>query len=323
MTSISESFLYFVGWGLFYGGSLGLLCGTLILPFIGSIPSLICGIGIGFTLGVVTGIIAEAKLATIKITSEEDFIIYRRRLTLLNGVVSAIGALLLVYLSFETIFYHVDERDPLLFVVLLFALLWGGLAAAHTTSRGVDLYTKGGYKYGLPQVTMEYYELKWQFPQHLLIGVASGAIGFFHRNTIMSGVSPVEAVLVFIFGFIVGVLASLVVGFVVGIANATLVRFLNRLVFYEYFPHLSKVTYRRVLFGLVAFVSPVFFTPLLIMSDVWYFSLFIALASATSAAKYADQHWGVQKKQQPSAPVDEWDDSPFEDEYAASVGKAQ
>jgi hypothetical protein len=329
MAAIIKIFLYFVGWGFFYGGSLGLLSGTLILPLGGFFFSTLWGVPIGITLGIVAGLIAVIAQQCVQIEGVKDFILYRRRLSWWIGVFTAVAATA-PFLVVATVssFFNTPDRfifgSPfLLLSVVLHSALWGGLAAAYTTSRAVDLFAKGGYKYGLPEVWMEQKAFLWKVRVHILLGIVIGAITSLTGGVPLSEMSPSDAIREFIIGFTIGIPVSMFTGFLMTIANANLIRFLNRLVFYEYFPHLSQKTYKRTLVCITGmFTLLVCFTSLLF--PYWFFiAPFIALASATSTAGYADKYWTVQKKHHPSAPTDEWDDSPFEDEYAASVRKAQ
>jgi hypothetical protein len=315
-------FLYFVGWGLFYGVSLSLLSGTLIVPVLGSFFSLIWGIGIGMALGIITGIFVAIAQQLVDVEVEADVILHRRNLSWWVGVFTAIAAPFLVMATSNRLLYI----SPVILVsVILHSALWGGLAAAHTTSRAVDRFTKG--RYALQETSVEITALLWQFRSHILLGIVMGAFGFLLNNAEAVAMPPLEAIHTFIMFFIIGVSVSVIVGVVLTIANALLIQFLNGLVFHEYFPSLPKEIYRRILVVIIAIFNLLTSVPFCVLFSLWYLPPFIALASATAAARYADQHWNTQKKQAPFTPKDEWDDSPFQDDqevgYAAGVRKAQ
>jgi hypothetical protein len=316
--SIMTTFSYFVGWGLFYGGALGLLAGTLILPLWGSFFSLLWGLPVGLILGIISGIVVAIAQQLADIEVEKDFICHRRNLSWWIGVFTAIAAPTLVLITSNRLLYISPVILP---SVVLHSALWGGLAAAHTTSRATDRFAKG--KYALREDSVEISALLWQFRSHILFGIVMGAFGFLLDNAESVAIAPLQAIQTFVMFFIIGVSMSVIVGIVVTIANTSLIRFLNRLVFYEYFPELPNKTYQRVIVAIIVLFNLLLCAPISTLFSLWYFAPFIVLASATSTARYADQHWGVQKKQQPPVPADEWDDSPFEDEYAVSVGKAQ
>jgi hypothetical protein len=141
---------FFTLWGVWYGGVLGALAGTLIFPIIGTMYSAPWGIGMGLALGFGLGVCISAYNHA-RLTLDTDLTAYRRGLSLAVGVVTAFGATALLFATSHGILWNanpVPTRSGFYFsgmgvitiACLLAAFLWGGLSSAYVASLYADRY---------------------------------------------------------------------------------------------------------------------------------------------------------------------------------------
>jgi|GEM_PF-5034895 hypothetical protein len=133
--------IYFVIWGVYYGLTLGALCGTLILPWIGTMYAAAWGLGIGLAMGIVAGALTIAVNAFLYRTPY-DLPLYRKRMTRLVGVVVAIGAGCLLVATTYGFLWGPSTAGflPYFLPSLGGAVFWGGLSSAFATSVYADRY---------------------------------------------------------------------------------------------------------------------------------------------------------------------------------------
>jgi hypothetical protein len=136
-----RTIIFYIAHGIYYGAALGALCGTLILPWIGTMYAAAWGLGIGLAMGILAGFMV-AIVNAIFYRTPYDLPLYRQRMTRLIGVVVAIGAgTLLVATTYGLLWGpYTNGFLPYFLPSLAGAVFWGGLSSAFATSIYADRY---------------------------------------------------------------------------------------------------------------------------------------------------------------------------------------
>jgi hypothetical protein len=264
---------YFMAWGLLYGFLLGAFSGTAILPYFGTMYATMWGIGIGLGSGALSGIVAEFIRAR-SFHEDTDLDRFRRMMSLVIGALIAIAApIMLVTTTNGFLWGSGMLRDMLPWTALSIfsASFWGGLSSAYIASHyptymaRMTLGRDYDFQVDQPNAKQEVWTAfrtllrkglnRWVF----LLGAIAGVL----LNT-LNGVNYVSYGAIRSFGVgevlayagiggVLGVIATFFIGLYVAFGTSSLITFLKRLIFREYFSHMPPQWTRWIL-TLTAFV---------------------------------------------------------------------
>jgi hypothetical protein len=311
-------FFYFFGWGMFWGGWLGALAGTLILPVLGTIFSVAWGLGLGIAFGIVAAFLA-AFLYPMQ-PNLEGVTFYRRRLTLLVGAVTAIGApIVLLITSLDVLWknpiWDVDSsRDFVLMVSLLAACIFGGLAAAATASRytdnaagKLDVLDGFGNVVDIERYFMKHAMRWWVFLTSATCVALFAVTDYSERSSFYyAAKNPLSIAIEY---FIVGLIGTGIVIVLLSLGIGALLGFLNRVYFAEYASHWTMERYRvavMVIVGAGTLGMAAVWLHLSLMSRDWLPFIgivVVALYAAYLARGYAEHYYeGLEKPKRKGKP---------------------
>lgn len=267
---------YFMAWGLVYGVLLGAFSGTAILPYFGTMYSTMWGIGIGLGSGALAGIVA-AILRARNFDRDTDLVGFRRFISISIGALIAIAAPLMLLATTRGFLWGsgmMRDMLPWTALSLFSASFWGGLSAAyianHYTAYIAHLTARSEYDEDVeldrPQARSEAFDAfrtllraglnRWVFMLGAGIGgviYATNAISIASYGTFNRSIDLVEGSALFVVGCVLGIIGTFFLGLYVSIGNASLITFLKRLIFREYFSHLPP-RWTRWILTLTAFI---------------------------------------------------------------------
>jgi hypothetical protein len=252
---IVRTVLYFLRWGIFWGALLGALAGTLIFPVWGTLLSTGWGLGSGAASGIAAALLVVCLYPMQP--APEQAMYQRRRLTLVVGMMTALGTPPLILLtSYDFIWRSLISNYAgfgywLLIPALCAAGIFGGLAAASTASRYADksegmLDRLDGF--GNVVSSARYFAIhaanRWVFL------ISATCVAFYFRDSFWQAAAPGafrnmdERYRIFIENFIVGLIGTGIVIGLLSLAIGALIGFLNRIYFVEYKAHWTMERYR-------------------------------------------------------------------------------
>ncbi len=279
MSKPFDTLLYFIWAGLSYGTLTGILAGTMMYPVIGTLTGLVLGSLGGAYGGFIIGLLVMLYNAFF-LRYDTEHTAYRRRLTLLTGILTApimFGGLYLVLLALIHPFYDLPDyetaRNFLNIIMLLYgapAVIVASMAAAYATHHYADWHIGRITKRKNEDVVAEenhpietgmkewylrqfYRQLKWGFPILGVFGLFILLFDFANRSPYT--IHPSTFIASSIAIAIGGIVYSLIITPIIAALNILLIKWLNRLVFQEYFPRLAFKYYRRIITLLAGLVT--------------------------------------------------------------------
>lgn len=296
---------YFTTWGLILGSSLGVLAGTLIFPFFGSLYAAFWGTGMGLTLGFVSGLLAALTNMAV-FHPDMDLTRYRRRLAAGVGIFNVIGAVVLLAVStrgwlwgygFNEFSPYIPDLSPFFLLAAAAGAIGGGLSSAYSASHFADWYAglmlkrkneaivRSQSRVSEGQGMRKFLDIAFSYSRlPMLVAVVLVAIGAIVQF-------PFPGIGNLVMGSIGAALYILVVTALLGLMNGAVITFLNRLLFQEYFPHQPPDKYRNSLMIIVFLFTLI---SSLVVSSFWFAPLWATGMALTvrSWAVWYSQHTG-------------------------------
>jgi hypothetical protein len=284
---------YFLKSGIFWGSALGMLAGTVVFPFFGSIVGAIWGALIGVITGMIaaftTVLVYPAQPLPEKTTSD------RRRLTLILGGVTLFSMPALMMLTTNGILwgeYYPFSMVRVLFVLIAISCPLASLSIANSASRFVDVQADENddplAEFGDPKTSLEYFLRQ---PTHKWVVIFLGV-----WVAVDALVSHYEIQSIIQFGLMVLVSATLSIVLLSSLIGV-LLGFLNRIYFVEYASHWTLARYRMVMMGLVGGLVGIM---LLFWVYTWFAFSPVPFVSGFYAAYrargYAERYYEMQGK---------------------------
>jgi hypothetical protein len=317
-----RTFLFYVGWGFTYGITLGMIAGTLIFPYFGTMYSTVWGAGMGIALGIASGaLMAFYNAAAWRIPP--DWSDYRRFLTPLVGGLVSLGAGGLLIATTQGFLWGAGTEGffPFFLPSLGAAMFWGGLSSAYATSRYADWYSSIAIKQKhdvevnetLPEkqgtvlrfVRLTFVKQWWLIGVGAIIGLGVSVWTRLNSFDIPTNFELLQAVFNGVVGGLVfAVGALLLYSLTVGL----LIAFLNRIYFLEYAAYAPLPWYRRMvqitvgLFLLAAtgiFAAPLLLNPSTLFSvgnlPILLLPLIVTLTGINIAHHYSAWYYAEEK----------------------------
>jgi integral membrane sensor domain MASE1 len=253
-----HSLTYFTVWGLLLGIFLGALTGTLIYPVFGTMYATLWGAGIGLGMGILAGVVM--LVATLFLPRPKmNWQRYRRRVTAGIGTLVAIGSGITLVATTRGVLWgpYTDGYFPYFLPSLLGAIFWGGLASTYTASLlvswlrvsyGQSLYALDDADTTLGQIRRQDRQDMWFIIRHSVrqkwIYIAAIVLGLISVILLYGD----QNISVGTIGFIIMLpVATFIATALYGLAVSNITIYLNRIVFAEYFPDMSKQRYKRIM----------------------------------------------------------------------------
>ncbi len=281
-----ETLRYFFSEGLRYGTLMGLMFGTLVIPVIGT--------GVGLVLGILSGMISGIGVGLLVMVYNSLFLnpnmeqrSYRRSLMIFVGIVTIPAVFAIVYCGLYIFLSSLDLRtsggairdfvpDLQIYSALFLvpASIFAGITSVYITHEYADrkfwLITKrkNDAVAEIPVRDTDFYSwyLRQSYGQLWWGLVLTGIIAILVFFLIYPSQDTLRRIGEIILLCVFSSLYSLFITPVIVALNIMIIKWLNRLVFREFLPHLSFKTYRwllSILVGIITFICTPLITYLL------------------------------------------------------------
>jgi hypothetical protein len=269
MSKPFDTLLHFIWAGLSYGTLIGTLTGTLMYPLIGTA----IGLGLGSLGGAYSGLLIGLLVMLynaffLRYDTEQQT--YRRRLTFFTGIVTALlmfgglyAGLFGLYLISINPFYLPPNYDSAHAITRGMMLIFGtpavivaGMTAAFATHQYADWHIGRIRKRKNEDIVAEenvpaatgmsrwylrqfYRQLRWGLPFYAALGL----FGLIYAIPMITSFTKfITDALILTIGTAI---YTLIITPFVAALNVLLIKWLNRMIFDEYLPHLAFKSYQR------------------------------------------------------------------------------